>query len=104
MLRLICGSFYSTYAQTCLNIGIIHVLNVNISQVTGYVSETFVFGCVKVCLNFLTASLQNTFFQYSSFIIKLFEMISDTVYLGTCIRRLNMEKFDSIRMFIYAKR
>ena len=51
---------------------------------------------------FETASYQNTFFQYSSFIIKLFEMIFDTVYLGTCIRRLSITKFDSIKMFIYA--
>ena len=35
-------------------------------------------------------------------LIKLFEMIFYTVYLGTCIRRLNITKFDSIRMFIYA--
>ena len=42
------------------------------------------------------------FFQYSSFITKLFDMILKTVYLGTCIRGLNIIKFDSIRMFIYA--
>ena len=28
--------------------------------------------------------------------MKLFEMIFDTVYLGTCISRLNVTKFDSI--------
>ena len=33
-------------------------------------------------------------FQYSSFIIKLFEMTLDTVYLGTLIRRLYITKFD----------
>ena len=42
------------------------------------------------------------FFQYSSFIIKLFEMIFDLVYFDTCIRRLNIKRFDSIRMIFYA--
>ena len=42
------------------------------------------------------------FFQYNSYIIKVFEMIFDTVYLGTCMRRLNITQFDSIRVFIYA--
>ena len=41
-------------------------------------------------------------FQYNLFIIKLFEMIFDTVYLDTCMRRLNITQFDSIGMFIYA--
>ena len=42
------------------------------------------------------------FFQYNSFIIKLFEMIFATVYFDTCMRRLNITQFDSIRMFMYA--
>ena len=41
-------------------------------------------------------------FQYNSSIIKMFEMIFGTVYLGTCVRRLNITKFDIVRMFIYA--
>ena len=48
--------------------------------------------------------VNKTHFQYSSFIINLFEIIFDTVYLGTCIRRLDLTKFDSVRMFIYAQR
>ena len=31
-----------------------------------------------------------------------FEMIFARVYLDTCMRRLNIAQFDSIRMFIYA--
>ena len=42
------------------------------------------------------------FFNIAHLFIKLFEMILDTVYLGTRIRRLNITKFDSIRMFNYA--
>ena len=41
------------------------------------------------------------FFQYNSFINNLFEMIFDIVYLDTCMRRLNITPFDSIRMLIF---
>ena len=52
----------------------------------------------------INRQLTQHIFQYSSFIIKLFDMIFNTVYLGTCIRQSNTTKFDSIQMFIYAKR
>ena len=50
----------------------------------------------------LNCQLTEHIFQYNAIIIKLFEMIFDTVYLGTCVRRLNITKFNSIGMFIYA--
>ena len=64
-------------------------------------AEMLLIDCIQYILNETSKPPVNkTHFQYSSNIIKLFEMIFDTVYLGTCMRRLNITKFDSIRMFI----
>ena len=83
--------------------------NVNMNKNNSYpttilestLTQIYVF-LVLYWTKLLNRQLTQHIFQYSSFIIKLFDMIFNIVYLGTCIRRLNITKFDSIRMFIYA--